>query len=102
MQLGRYILIYSDFIIGEKMRMVRIFEVMGTYLFYKWPVLIKHSTHPESYQKADQSSGWLVLVSLIITGYNDHVIDLLKRICTVSVKTVEILKQMEQEEPHVN
>jgi len=32
--------------------------------------------------------------------YKDHVIELIKRVCTVSVRTVEIMKEMETEESH--
>ncbi len=32
--------------------------------------------------------------------YKESVIDLLKRVCTVSVKTVDIVNKMEEEEPH--
>lgn len=32
--------------------------------------------------------------------YKDTVIDLLQRVCTVSVKTIEVMGAMEQEEPH--
>ncbi|MCX6257781.1 MAG: hypothetical protein NTW49_07805 [Bacteroidia bacterium] len=29
-------------------------------------------------------------------GYKDHVIDLLKRVCTVSVETMKIMREMEK------
>ena len=30
------------------------------------------------------------------TDYKEHVIDLLQRVCTVSMKTIDIIKQMEK------
>jgi len=34
------------------------------------------------------------------SDYKESVIDLLKRVCTVSVETVDIVNKMAKEEPH--